>query len=167
MEVPDQKGRLAILKVHAKNKKLSEDVELAQIAMRTPGFSGADLANLLNEVSKFPHICLPWFRSLSALQPASSGWPSVKCHCGDASTLHVCLQRTGIACLSHWGYLDDRDEQTPQSTGTQPPAHLVITVFDDWGREGGSCNELALNFPRFSTCKTKHVTESFACRRPS
>ena len=50
VDVPDQKGRLSILKVHAKNKKISEEVELAQIAMRTPGFSGADLANLLNEV---------------------------------------------------------------------------------------------------------------------
>lgn len=50
MDVPDQKGRFSILKVHAKNKKISEEVELQQIAMRTPGFSGADLANLLNEV---------------------------------------------------------------------------------------------------------------------
>jgi cell division protease FtsH len=50
VDVPDQKGRLAILKVHAKNKKLAEEIDLAQIAMRTPGFSGADLANLLNEV---------------------------------------------------------------------------------------------------------------------
>lgn len=54
MDVPDQKGRLAILKVHAKNKKLAEEVDLSQIAMRTPGFSGADLANLLNEVCLFP-----------------------------------------------------------------------------------------------------------------
>ena len=54
VEVPDQKGRLSILKVHAKNKKLSEEVELASVAMRTPGFSGADLANLLNEVSVSP-----------------------------------------------------------------------------------------------------------------
>lgn len=54
VDVPDQKGRLAILKVHAKNKKLSEEVELAQVAMRTPGFSGADLANLLNEVIASP-----------------------------------------------------------------------------------------------------------------
>jgi hypothetical protein len=50
VDVPDQKGRLAILKVHAKNKKLADEVDLSQIAMRTPGFSGADLANLLNEV---------------------------------------------------------------------------------------------------------------------
>ncbi|BDA44242.1 ATP-dependent zinc metalloprotease FTSH 2, chloroplastic [Coccomyxa sp. Obi] len=51
VDVPDQKGRLAILKVHAKNKKLADEVDLSQIAMRTPGFSGADLANLLNEAA--------------------------------------------------------------------------------------------------------------------
>jgi len=47
--LPDRLGRLGILKVHAKNKPLSEDVSLIQLANRTPGFSGADLANLLNE----------------------------------------------------------------------------------------------------------------------
>lgn len=47
--LPDRLGRLGILKVHARNKPLSEDVSLVQIANRTPGFSGADLANLLNE----------------------------------------------------------------------------------------------------------------------
>jgi len=47
--LPDRLGRIGILKVHAKNKPLSEDVSLVQIANRTPGFSGADLANLLNE----------------------------------------------------------------------------------------------------------------------
>ena len=49
VDVPDQKGRFDILKVHAKNKKLSPEVELLEVALRTPGFSGADLANLLNE----------------------------------------------------------------------------------------------------------------------
>ena len=57
VDVPDQKGRLAILKVHAKNKKLSDEVDLSQIAMRTPGFSGADLANLLNEVRSHCVAC--------------------------------------------------------------------------------------------------------------
>ena len=56
VDVPDQKGRLAILKVHAKNKKLAEEIDLSQIAMRTPGFSGADLANLLNEVRPLHRI---------------------------------------------------------------------------------------------------------------
>ena len=41
MDVPDQKGRLEILKVHARNKKLGADIDLKEIALRTPGFSGA------------------------------------------------------------------------------------------------------------------------------
>lgn len=49
VDVPDVKGRLEILNVHARNKKLSSEVSLEVIAKRTPGFSGADLANLLNE----------------------------------------------------------------------------------------------------------------------
>ncbi|AAP99301.1 Cell division protein FtsH [Prochlorococcus sp. SS52] len=46
---PDYLGRLQILKVHAREKTLSKDVDLDQVARRTPGFTGADLANLLNE----------------------------------------------------------------------------------------------------------------------
>ncbi|OGN00020.1 MAG: hypothetical protein A3B91_03430 [Candidatus Yanofskybacteria bacterium RIFCSPHIGHO2_02_FULL_41_29] len=46
---PDVKGREAILKVHAKNKTMAEDVDLKYIAKLTPGFTGADLANILNE----------------------------------------------------------------------------------------------------------------------
>ena len=48
---PDVKGREEILKVHAKGKPLAEDVDLAQIAQTTAGFSGADLENLLNEAA--------------------------------------------------------------------------------------------------------------------
>ena len=48
---PDVKGREAVLKVHARNKPLSEGVDLKAIAQRTPGFSGADLENLLNEAA--------------------------------------------------------------------------------------------------------------------
>ena len=48
---PDVKGREAILKVHSKNKPLDETVDLKAIAQRTPGFSGADLENLLNEAA--------------------------------------------------------------------------------------------------------------------
>jgi cell division protease FtsH len=51
VDVPDIKGRLAVLKVHSRNKILAEDVSLEVIARRTPGFSGADLANLLNEAA--------------------------------------------------------------------------------------------------------------------
>ena len=50
---PDIKGREEILKVHAKNKPLAEDVDLKVLAKRTPGFTGADLQNLLNEAALF------------------------------------------------------------------------------------------------------------------
>jgi cell division protease FtsH len=48
---PHLKGREAVLKVHAKNVKLAENVDLLTIAKRTPGFSGADLANVVNEAA--------------------------------------------------------------------------------------------------------------------
>src|SRR5699024_9429802 len=48
---PDVRGREAVLKVHARNKPLDNTVDLRIIAMRTPGFSGADLENLLNEAA--------------------------------------------------------------------------------------------------------------------
>ncbi|ANR75000.1 ATP-dependent zinc metalloprotease FtsH [Streptococcus oralis] len=48
---PDVKGREAILKVHAKNKPLAEDVDLKLVAQQTPGFVGADLENVLNEAA--------------------------------------------------------------------------------------------------------------------
>jgi cell division protease FtsH len=51
VDAPDNKGRLSILKVHSRNKKLAEAVSLEAIARRTPGFTGADLANLLNEAA--------------------------------------------------------------------------------------------------------------------
>ncbi len=51
VDAPDIKGRLEILQVHARNKKLDASVSLDAIARRTPGFTGADLANLLNEAA--------------------------------------------------------------------------------------------------------------------
>ncbi|HZJ85546.1 MAG TPA: ATP-dependent zinc metalloprotease FtsH, partial [Erysipelotrichaceae bacterium] len=51
VSLPDKKGREAILKVHAKNKKIAEGTSLESLAQRTPGFSGADLENVLNEAA--------------------------------------------------------------------------------------------------------------------
>ncbi len=51
VDAPDVKGRRSVLEVHARNKKLSDSVSLEAIARRTPGFTGADLANLLNEAA--------------------------------------------------------------------------------------------------------------------
>jgi len=51
VEAPDMKGRLQILRVHAANKPIAPDVDLSTVAKRTPGFTGADLANVLNEAA--------------------------------------------------------------------------------------------------------------------
>ncbi len=51
VEAPDLKGRLQILKVHAEGKPIAPDVDLEGVARRTPGFTGADLANVLNEAA--------------------------------------------------------------------------------------------------------------------
>ena len=51
LDLPDVKEREEILKIHCKNKPLAEDVDLEELARRTPGFSGADLANLVNEAA--------------------------------------------------------------------------------------------------------------------
>jgi len=51
VDAPDLKGRLEILKVHARNKKIDPSVSLEAVARRSPGFTGADLANLLNEAA--------------------------------------------------------------------------------------------------------------------
>ncbi|OKH52905.1 cell division protein FtsH [Scytonema sp. HK-05] len=51
VDAPDRKGRLEILQVHSRNKKIDPSVSLEVVARRTPGFTGADLANLLNEAA--------------------------------------------------------------------------------------------------------------------
>ena len=51
VDLPNYRGRLRILDVHARNKKLSPEVSMETVARRTPGFSGAELANLLNEAA--------------------------------------------------------------------------------------------------------------------
>ncbi len=51
LDAPDLRGREAILKIHAKGKPLTADVDLGRVARRTPGFSGADLSNVMNEAA--------------------------------------------------------------------------------------------------------------------
>ena len=51
VDAPDLRGREAILAVHARNKPMADDVDLSVVARRTPGFTGADLANLVNEAA--------------------------------------------------------------------------------------------------------------------
>ena len=80
---PDLEGRKAILDVHAKGKPLAADVDNLVIARRTPGFTGADLANLMNEsaLDRGPHVdrhastCTPSRRPSTGCSPAPSARP--------------------------------------------------------------------------------------------
>lgn len=51
MDPPDVQGRIKILAVHSRGKTLGSDVDFEKVARRTPGFSGADLENLMNEAA--------------------------------------------------------------------------------------------------------------------
>lgn len=53
LDLPDIKDREEILKIHARGKSLAKDIDLKQVSIRTPGFSGADIANLMNEAAIF------------------------------------------------------------------------------------------------------------------
>jgi hypothetical protein len=96
VDVPDMKGRVEILKVHAKNKKLEEGVDLEEIAARTPGFSGADLANLLNEVSA--HVLLKGFHTIPLPPLACFGF---SCTCVHFGVTAVARQSHPSMCLRH------------------------------------------------------------------
>ena len=68
---PDLRGRIAILRVHAKNKPLEPDVDLPTIAKKVPGFTGADLANMLNEAALMAARANRKTISMSDLEEAS------------------------------------------------------------------------------------------------
>lgn len=76
---PDAKARLEIIKVHAKDKKLDKDLELETIAKRTPGFSGADLANVMNEAAiltaRYSEKAITTKRLNEALDKVTGGIP--------------------------------------------------------------------------------------------
>ncbi len=76
---PDVGGREEILKVHAKNKPLGDDVDLQQIAQTTAGFTGADLENLLNEAAIIAAKGEPLlYRSRTISREPLSKWESVR-----------------------------------------------------------------------------------------
>ena len=76
---PDSKARLSILKVHAKDKKIDSEVQLDTVAKRTPGFSGADLANVMNEAAiltaRYNETSITTKRLNEALDKVTGGIP--------------------------------------------------------------------------------------------
>ena len=80
VDLPDRRGREAILNVHARTRPMAPDVDLAAWARRTPGFSGADLANLLNEAAivtaRAQQPCIEDNHVMDALERVTMGLPA-------------------------------------------------------------------------------------------
>jgi len=113
VDPPDRKGREAILAVHARSKPLSPSVALAELARLTPGFTGADLANLLNEAALLAvregRREIGWEQVIRALERVASGGPTRRVGYSRADRLRVAYHEAGHAlagiCLRGPGQL--------------------------------------------------------------
>ena len=90
---PDIKGREAILKVHARNKPLGDDVSLAELAKGTGGFTGADLENLMNEAALLAARRHHRFISMAELNEAV-----IKVIAGPEKKSRVVIERVSGRC---------------------------------------------------------------------
>ena len=111
IDMPDIKDREAILKIHAKGKPLAQDANLKKVAMRTPGFSGADLANVLNEAAimtaRENKKTIPGNIVLEAIEKVMLG-PERKSHLlSDKEKKITAYHEAGHAVVSH--YLPNTD----------------------------------------------------------
>lgn len=126
VDKPDLRGREAILRVHAKNKPLAEEVNLGIIAKKTPGFTGADLANLLNEAALLAARQNKKIVDMNDLEEASekvSFGPERRSHVVSAKDQRLtAYHESGHAVIAH--LLEDAD-----------PVHKVTII--PRGRAGG------------------------------
>jgi len=113
VEPPDRKGREQILAVHARTRPLSPDVALDDVARLTPGFTGADLANLLNEAALLAvregRREIGWQQLAQALERVASGGPPRRIRYAPGDRLRVACHEAGHAlvglCLRGPGHL--------------------------------------------------------------
>lgn len=105
LDMPDQKGREEILKIHARSVKLDKNVDLSRIARGTPGFSGADLANLVNE---------------AALMAARKDQPAVTQECLEEARDKVRFGRERRSRVL--------DEEDRRYTAYHEAGHALVTV---------------------------------------
>jgi len=103
VDPPDRKGREQILAVHARAKRLSQNVALAEVARLTPGFTGADLANLLNEAALLAVRAgqqeIGWPQVAMALERVTSGGPPRRIRWAPADRIRVAYHEAGHALV--------------------------------------------------------------------
>ncbi|MEG2931873.1 MAG: AAA family ATPase, partial [Ruthenibacterium sp.] len=116
---PDTKGREAILKIHARNKPLAEDVDLAQVAQATGSFTGADLENLMNEAALLAARTGEQFITQSDLQASV-----IKVIAGPEKKSHTVIEQERRLTAYH----EAGHAIVIHSLPTQDPVHQISIV---------------------------------------
>lgn len=134
VDLPDRAGRAAILKVHSRNKKLAEDVSFDSIASRTVGFSGADLANIMNEAAI---LAVRSNRSVittadidEAIDRAISG-PAKKSHLEENEKRQVAYHESGHAVIGIFLPYSDVVQKITIIPRGRTGGHVLMTPAQD------------------------------------
>lgn len=134
VDLPDKAGRAAILKVHARNKKMAADVSFDNIASRTVGFSGADLANILNDAAilavRSNRNAITTADIDEAIDRAISG-PAKKSHLEPAERRQVAYHEAGHAVIGLFLPYSDKVQKITIIPRGRTGGHVLMTPEKD------------------------------------
>lgn len=134
VDLPDKNGRAAILKVHSRNKKLAADVSFDNIAQRTVGFSGADLANIMNDAAilavRANRSAITTSDIDEAIDRAISG-PAKKSHLEPAERKQVAYHEAGHAVIGIFLPYSDKVQKITIIPRGRTGGHVLMTPEKD------------------------------------
>ena len=134
VDLPDKEGRSAILKVHSRNKKLAPDVSFDSIATRTTGFSGADLANIMNDAAilavRANRNAITTADIDEAIDRAISG-PAKKSHLEDHERKQVAYHEAGHAVIGIFLPYSDKVQKITIIPRGRTGGHVLMTPDKD------------------------------------
>lgn len=134
VDLPDKNGRAAILKVHARNKKLAPNVSFDNIASRTVGFSGADLANILNDAAilavRSNRNAITTSDIDEAIDRAISG-PAKRSHLEEAERKQVAYHEAGHAVIGIFLPYSDKVQKITIIPRGRTGGHVLMTPEKD------------------------------------
>lgn len=134
VDLPDKQGRAAILKVHSRNKKLAPDVNFESIASRTVGFSGADLANIMNDAAilavRANRSAITTADIDEAIDRAISG-PAKRSHLEPAERKQVAYHEAGHAVIGIFLPYSDKVQKITIIPRGRTGGHVLMTPEND------------------------------------
>ena len=134
VDLPDRKGRADILKVHSRNKKIASDVDLNEIAGRTVGFSGADLANIMNDAAilavRANRNAITTADIDEAIDRAISG-PAKKSHLEEKEKKQVAYHESGHAVIGIFLPYSDVVQKITIVPRGRTGGHVLMTPAQD------------------------------------